>query len=333
MIQGVFMMSSIPSSRYIFGTIPWYSFLIVTGVVIAIILACREEKRAGLPKDTVIDLALWLIPFGIIGARIYYVVFSWEQFRYDLLSVFRIWEGGIAIYGGIIAGLIVLLLFCRNRHLSAFLLCDMIAPGLVFAQAIGRWGNWFNIEAYGFNVTGTAICFFPLAVQVPADQYAWHLATFFYESVWDFIVFLFLTVLWHKPNRKQGDLFFFYLFLYAAGRLIIEEMRLDSLYASSVRISQLLSVLLCISVFIVFYISARRRTSLSIPVRYILFPSALAFSIFLLFCMITGYCLYTLSISRILLILLIYALYMTLCLFSVYHRLTHSEVRNADIQA
>jgi phosphatidylglycerol:prolipoprotein diacylglycerol transferase len=326
-------MSSIPYSRYIFGTIPWYSFLIVTGVIVAVILACREEERAGLPKDTVIDLALWLIPFGIIGARVYYVVFSWEQFRYDLLSVFRIWEGGIAIYGGIIAGLIVLLLFCRNRHLSAFTLCDMIAPGLVFAQAIGRWGNWFNIEAYGFNVTGTAICFFPLAVQVPADQYAWHLATFFYESVWDFFVFLFLTVLWRKPNRKQGDLFFFYLFLYAAGRLIIEEMRLDSLYASSVRISQLLSVLLCISVFIVFYISARRRTSLSIPVRYILFPSALAFSIFLLFCMITGYCLYTLSTSRILLILLIYALYMTLCLFSVYHRLIHSEVRNADIQA
>ena len=154
------MMSSIPSSRYIFGTIPWYSFLIVTGVVIAIILACREEKRAGLPKDTVIDLALWLIPFGIIGARIYYVVFSWEQFRYDLLSVFRIWEGGIAIYGGIIAGLIVLLLFCRNRHLSAFLLCDMIAPGLVFAQAIGRWGNWLMPGIWrrsSMNPSGTCV--------------------------------------------------------------------------------------------------------------------------------------------------------------------------------
>ena len=326
-------MSSVPYSRYLIYPVPWYSFLIVIGASLAVFLACRKEQSAGFPKDTVIDLAFWILPFGIIGARLYYVVFSWDQFSGDLLSVFRIWEGGLAIYGGVIAGLIILFLFARRRHLSALLLCDIIVPGLALAQSIGRWGNWFNIEAYGFNVTGTAICFFPLAVQVPADQYAWHLATFFYESVWDFIVFLFLTVLWHKPNRKQGDLFFFYLFLYAAGRLIIEEMRLDSLYASSVRISQLLSVLLCISVFIVFYISARRRTSLSIPVRYILFPSALAFSIFLLFCMITGYCLYTLSISRILLILLIYALYMTLCLFSVYHRLTHSEVRNADIQA
>ena len=101
-------MSSIPYSRFHIGSVPWYSFLIVTGVLIAVILACREERRLNLPKDTVIDLALWLLPCGIVGARLYYVIFSWDNFRDDFLSVFRIWEGGIAIYGGIIGGLIVL---------------------------------------------------------------------------------------------------------------------------------------------------------------------------------------------------------------------------------
>lgn len=326
-------MSSVPYSRYLIYPVPWYSFLIVIGASLAVFLACRKEQKAGFPKDTVIDLAFWILPFGIIGARLYYVIFSWDQFSGDLLSVLRVWEGGLAIYGGVIAGLIVLFLFARRRRHSALLLCDIIVPGLALAQSIGRWGNWFNIEAYGFNVTGTSICFFPLAVQVPADQYAWHLATFFYESVWDFIVFLFLTILWHKPYRKRGDLFFFYLFLYGAGRLIIEEMRLDSLYASSVRISQLLSVLLCTFVLAFFYISARRRSPLPVPVRFILIPFALVFSFFMLFCMITGCCLYTLPVTCILLVLLLYALYMIFCLFTVYHRLIHSEVRNADIQA
>ena len=121
-------MSSIPYSRYLIGHIPWYSVLIVLGVILAIVLTCREERQAGLPKDTVIDLALWIIPFGIIGARIYYVVFAWDQFKEDPFSVFRIWEGGLAIYGGIIAGFIVLVAFCRKRNIKLLKICDMIAP-------------------------------------------------------------------------------------------------------------------------------------------------------------------------------------------------------------
>ena len=103
-------MFSVPASRYILYPIPWYSFLIVLGVVLAVFLACREERRLGLKKDTVIDLVLWLLPAGILGARIYYVIFSWDQFSGDLLSVLRVWEGGLAIYGGVIAGLIFLFL-------------------------------------------------------------------------------------------------------------------------------------------------------------------------------------------------------------------------------
>ena len=111
-------MSSVPYSRYLFGIVPWYSFLIVAGAALAVYLASREESRAGLKKDTVVDFALIVLPCGIIGARLYYVAFSWDQFRGDILSVFRIWEGGIAIYGAVLAGLLAALLFCRKRRIS-----------------------------------------------------------------------------------------------------------------------------------------------------------------------------------------------------------------------
>ena len=241
-------MTGIPSSRMLFGIVPWYSFLIVTGAAIAICLAAHEEKRSGLKKDTVIDFALIAIPCGIIGARIYYVVFSWPQFRDDLLSVFRIWEGGIAIYGGVIAGLLTAWLFSRKRKISFLTLCDLIAPGLILAQAIGRWGNYFNQEAYGLPVENASLCFFPFAVQIRTTSgLEWHMATFFYESIWNLMVFAFLLIARRKWFRYRGDVISFYAFLYACGRLVIEDFRMDSLYASSnIRISQLLSVAICL---------------------------------------------------------------------------------------
>ena len=248
-------MSAVPASRYLFGTLPLYSALIVIGAVIAVLLAIREEKIVGLKKDTVLDLALWVLPIGIIGARIYYVAFSWQDFRDDLLSVFRIWEGGIAIYGALIAGLITVLIFARVRKINALTLCDIVVPGVILAQAIGRWGNYFNMEAYGAAVTDPALQFFPFAVLIPADpETPWHMATFFYESAWNLLVFVFLVVARRKYFRKHGDVLFFYAFLYACGRLVIEDFRMDSLYAaSSVRISQLLSVIICIALLIYYF--------------------------------------------------------------------------------
>ena len=277
-------MSSIPYSRYLVGPVPWYSFLIVTGVVLAIVLACREERRSGLPRDTVIDLALWLLPFGIIGARIYYVIFSWESFRNDLLSVFRIWEGGIAIYGALIAGLITVLVFARVRKINPLTLCDVVAPGVILAQAIGRWGNYFNMEAYGAAVTNPALQFFPFAVLIPADiETPWHMATFFYESVWNLLVFIFLVVARRRYFRKSGDVLFFYAFLYACGRLVIEDFRTDSLYAaSSVRISQLLSVVICVGLLVYYFRLYRKNTHAS----SVLFGVALLCTVPVL-----GYCL------------------------------------------
>jgi len=273
---------SVPYSRTIFGVIPWYSFLIVLGAAAAIVLAVREEKRTDLKKDTVLDFSLIVLPVGIIGARIYYVIFSWDAFKDDFISVFRIWEGGIAIYGAVIAGLLTAVIFCRRRKIHVLTLCDLIAPGLVLAQAIGRWGNYFNQEAYGLLLEDPSLCFFPFAVQIQGPSgLEWHMATFFYESFWNLCVFVFLMVARRRWFRYRGDVFFFYAILYACGRLIIEDFRMDSLYAaSSVRVSQLLSVLICIFVIGYYIHKFRSSTHLRSPISLVPVALALAADMF-----------------------------------------------------
>ena len=279
MFKKEFSAMSAAPSRLMFGIIPWYSILIVLGVVIAIILAVREEKRAGLKKDTVLDFALIVLPCGILGARFYYVVFSWDQFKNNLLSVFRIWEGGIAIYGAVIAGLLAAWFFSRRRKFSFFTLCDILAPGLILAQAIGRWGNYFNQECFGAAVTDPSLQFFPFAVQIQADAaYPWHMATFFYESVWNLMVFVFLMIARRKLFRYRGDVISFYALLYACGRLIIEDFSTDSLFAaSSVRVSQLLSVVICILILFrylyIFRRSSAFRPSVVLPATCLAFAA------------------------------------------------------------
>ena len=243
-----------PSSRYLFGALPWYSVLIVCGICAALIWCTHEEKRLGLPMDTTVDLALWVVPMGVVGARLYYVAFSWDMFRGDPLSILRVWQGGLAIYGGILGGVLAVALFSWRRKLSFLTLADMIVPGLALAQALGRWGNFFNMEAYGLPVTDPAWQFFPAAVLIPEGSGSvWHMATFFYESVWDLGVFAAL-VLMRRRLRHPGDTLRWYLLLYGGGRLIVEGLRMDSLMSAggTIRVSQLLSVGLCLGVLAAF---------------------------------------------------------------------------------
>lgn len=243
-----------PSSRLIFGVIPWYSFLIVCGICVALLWCSREEKRLGLPKDTTVDLALCVVPCGIVGARLYYVLFAWDMFKDNLLSILYVWQGGVAIYGGIIGGVLAALVFARVRKVPFASLADMITPGLALAQAIGRWGNFFNMEAYGAAITNPAWQFFPVAVMIPAgDGYVWHMATFFYESVWNLGVFIALACS-RKRMVRRGDTALWYMLLYGGGRLVIEGLRTDSLMTTggTARVSQLLSVALCLVVLCVF---------------------------------------------------------------------------------
>ena len=236
---------AIPYSRTIIGGIPWYSVLIVTGILLAVFLAEREEKRLNLPKDTTVDLALVVVPCGIIGARLYYVAMTWEFFRHNPISVLYIWQGGVAIYGGVIGGALGAWAYARRKKLSFLRLADIVAPGLLLAQAIGRWGNYFNMEAYGPEIVNPLFQFFPLGVLIPADGgYMWHMATFFYESMWNLTGFFALWLI-RKRQRKAGNLFFWYLLIYGSGRFIIEQLREDSLYLGGLRVSQYLSLALC----------------------------------------------------------------------------------------
>lgn len=252
-------MLATPSSRLFFGILPWYSVLIVTGICLALFIAMRQEKRLALPKDTVVDLALWVIPMGIIGARAYYVAFAWDTFASNPITVLYIWRGGMAIYGGIIGGFLAIVLFSRKHRLPLSRLTDMIAPGLALAQAIGRWGNYFNMEAYGAQITSTAWHFFPAAVFIPSvSGGTWHMATFFYESCWDALVFV-LLMLTRSRMRRSGDTTLWYFLLYGAGRVVIEGLRTDSLMASTLRVSQLLSAGLCLAAAVVFILRSGRR--------------------------------------------------------------------------
>ncbi len=237
---------AIPYSRTLVGGIPWYSVLIVLGIMAALFLAGREEKRYGLPADTAVDLALLVVPFGIVGARLYYVAMTWEMFAARPLSILYVWEGGLAIYGGVIGGSLAAAVYARRKKLSFARLADMIVPGLLLAQAIGRWGNYFNMEAYGPAIDNPLFQFFPAGVLIAQDGgYVWHMATFFYESLWNFCGFL---ALWRLRRRfeKPGDMVCWYLLIYGSGRFIIEQLRQDSLYLGGLRVSQYVSLAVCV---------------------------------------------------------------------------------------
>ena len=230
--------------RLLFGFIPWYSLLILTGIAVAILLSSREEKRLGLPEDTVVDICLRMIPAGIVGARIYYCAFAWDAFRDNPITVLYIWEGGIAIYGALIAGGLAVLLYARRKRLPVLTVLDCVIIAVPLAQGIGRWGNYFNMEAYGLPITDPGWQFFPAGVLIGGE---WHMATFFYESLWDVLVFAWL---WRNRKRMErpGDTFLCCTALYACGRQLVEGLRMDSLYSGSLRVSQLLAMAAALAV-------------------------------------------------------------------------------------
>ena len=248
-------------------SIPFYSILMMTAVALGLLLSTREEKRLRLPQDTVLNFALVAVPLGIVCARLYYVLFSWESFKSDPVEILRVWHGGLAIYGAVIGGLLAALLVTRGNLTRFLTLADVCAPSLALGQAIGRWGNYANMEAYGAPVTAAWAQFFPLAVEIPtvlADgttAYVWHMATFFYESLWCALLFVFLYRLQRKA-RHCGNVFFVYLVLYCAERAVVEGLREDSLmlrlFGLSVRFSQLLSALVIVFAAAVFFRRLRR---------------------------------------------------------------------------
>ena len=258
------MLSRPMFDRIAFLGISWYAILIVTAIVIGYLISSREAARKRLPQDLIIDFLLYAIPIGILCARIYYVVFRFNMYSENILSVFNIREGGLAIYGGVIGGLIAAKIVSRKHGVSALTLLDIVAPSLVLGQGIGRWGNYINMEAYGLRISEEYLQFFPFAVEIPVGNvWYWHLATFFYEFCWDILVFALLIVI-SRCKRRNGDVFSWYILLYCAGRTVIEGLRYDSLTFISefVRISQVLSALAALGIVVYFFVRIRDRISL-----------------------------------------------------------------------
>lgn len=225
--------------------IAWYGVIIGFGLLLGIWIACREAKRQNLKSDLIIDFIFISLPLAIVCARIYYVIFEWEQYRGNILKIAAIWEGGLAIYGGVIGGFIAAVIFSKCNHFPLLRLVDIAVPSLILGQAIGRWGNFVNQEAFGNLVTNPNLQFFPYAVFIEWLG-EWHQATFFYESMWNLCIFA-LLFYFRKRKKFNGQLLAIYFIGYGLGRFWIEGLRTDSLYLiPGLRISQAVSLVLII---------------------------------------------------------------------------------------
>lgn len=242
----------------IFGfSIAYYGIVIVTGMMIAIWIAQREAKRTGQNPGQYLDLAMIGIAAGILGARIYYVIFAWDYYKDDLLSIFNIRQGGLAIYGGIIGACIAVVIYSRKKKQNFSLLMDTASMSIVFGQIMGRWGNFFNREAFGDYTNNLFAMQLPVSavraneitqkmwdhvVTVNGVEYIQVHPTFLYESLWNVGVLLFLF--WFRKRKKfNGEVFLMYLIGYGLGRIWIEGLRTDQLLLPVVGlpVSQLLS--------------------------------------------------------------------------------------------
>lgn len=243
-------------------SLKWYGLLMAAGVVVAAWLAISEGQKRQIMSDDFIDFMLWAVPIGFIGARAYYVIFEWGYYSQHPDQIIAIWNGGIAIYGGLLAGLAVLLVFCYNRVLSPWLMLDIIVPGVQLAQVLVRWGNFINQEAYGAKTSLAFLQSLHLPQFVINQMYingAYRQPTFLYESFFNLIGLILILALRHKKHLfQQGEIFCSYLIWYGLVRFFVEGMRTDSLYiAGTIRVSQALSLVLII--FAIVTIIYRRK--------------------------------------------------------------------------
>lgn len=228
--------------------IRWYGLLIATAVLIGVTLSQYLAKLRHVNPELLGDLVIWLVLVAIPGARLYYVLFEWEQYQQNPIDMIAIWKGGIAIHGAIIGGAIAALIFARLNKISFWQLADLVAPSLILGQVIGRWGNFFNSEAFGSPTD------LPWKLYIPRERRPLNLIsfdyfhpTFLYESLWNLIVFgllifLFFRDLRGRPRLRPGTLFLVYMVAYSSGRIWIEGLRTDSLMLGPLRIAQFVSL-------------------------------------------------------------------------------------------
>ena len=218
-----------------------YGVIIALGLLLAVLYACRRSKAFGIKADDILDGVLWVTPFSILCARLYYCIFSWEQYASDPVSILYIWEGGLAIYGGVLGALIGVAVFCRYKKIKVTALLDLVSLGFLIGQCLGRWGNFFNREAFGAETDS----FLRMGLFNPVTGVTtYHHPTFLYESLWNLAGFLLLHFL-SKKRKYDGQIALGYVAWYGLGRAFIEGLRTDSLYWGPFRVSQLLGGLSC----------------------------------------------------------------------------------------
>ena len=220
-----------------------YGLMIATGLILAVFYACRRSKAFGVKEDDLLDGVLWVTPFAILCARAYYCVFSWDQYAADPISVLYIWNGGLAIYGGVIGAVLGVIVFCKIKKLKIATILDMVLIGFLIGQSIGRWGNFFNREAFGAETDS----FFRMGLtNVKTGNTTYYHPTFLYESLWNAAGFLLLHFI-SKKRRYDGQVALCYAAWYGLGRCIIEGLRVDSLWWGPFRVSQLLAGISCLA--------------------------------------------------------------------------------------
>jgi phosphatidylglycerol:prolipoprotein diacylglycerol transferase len=248
-----------PASVSVFGReVYWYGILIALAFLLAIFWCVRHSKAVSLSADNVYDVVICLIPLSILGARLYYVLFRLDYYLNYPQEIIRIWEGGLAIYGGLITGVFVIFVMAKRKHFSALSMLDLIAPACMLGQAIGRWGNFMNREAYG-SMTDI---FCRMGLQMNNGEFVYVHPTFLYESFWNLIGFCFLSCFVAKRKRRYpGQAALLYFLWYGLGRVWIEGLRTDSLMLGNtgIRVSQLLSLLLSLTSAILLILNRRKH--------------------------------------------------------------------------
>ncbi|MDG5138382.1 prolipoprotein diacylglyceryl transferase [Staphylococcus aureus] len=237
-------------------SVRWYGIIIAVGILLGYFVAQRALVKAGLHKDTLVDIIFYSALFGFIAARIYFVIFQWPYYVENPSEIIKIWHGGIAIHGGLIGGFIAGVIVCKVKNLNPFQIGDIVAPSIILAQGIGRWGNFMNHEAHGGPVSRAFLEQLHLPNFIIENMYIngqYYHPTFLYESIWDVAGFIILVKI--RKHLKLGETFFLYLTWYSIGRFFIEGLRTDSLMlTSNIRVAQLVSILLIlISISLIVY--------------------------------------------------------------------------------
>lgn len=249
--------------------IRWYSALILLGLTLASILSMKETKKKGMSNDLLLDVIFYTVIIGLLGARIYYVLFNLDYYMSYPSEILQVWNGGLAIHGGIIAGLIFLKWFTKKKKYNFLLLLDIFVVGFILAQAIGRWGNFFNGEAFGRIVSLEFLKSLHLPNFIIKGMYidgAYREPTFLYESILCFVGFIILLCLRRIKSLKTGCLTSFYLIWYGTIRLIIESLRSDSLMLGTIKIAQLVSIIAILSGIYLLWRSIKKNKNYHIDV-------------------------------------------------------------------